>query len=411
MRIPKKFVPEPFGYHEEVELTIDSLTNLGHGVGRIDGWVVMVAFALPGERVRARIFRNHSNYSEGDLVEVLEASAERVEPQCRLFGQCGGCQYQHFSAAGQLEWKRRQVAELVERALGREVEVEATHPSPQQYGYRSKLTPHFERPKGDDFPIGFLHRDRRFGLVDVKECPIATAAINAALPAARAEVHAAAKRYRKGGTLLLRAAEAGVETDPSATVTERVGGIVYEFQAGEFFQNNPFILPELVSTVVDHAAAGGAKFLVDAYCGVGVFSLAAAARFERCMGIEVSARAVQLAQVNARLNRIFNCDFLIGKAESLFEEVDFAGAEAAMVIDPPRAGCDGAFIDQLLAFGPARIVYVSCDPATQARDLVRICAGGYRIDRIQPFDLFPQTRHIENVVTLTRGPEGVEPSR
>lgn len=402
MRVPKKFVPEPFGYHEEVELAIDALTNLGHGVGRINGWVVMVPFALPGERVRARIFRNHKNYSEGDLIEVLEASPERVEPRCPLFGQCGGCQYQHFSIAGQMEWKRRQVQELLEKALGYEVNVEPTHPSPQPYGYRSKLTPHYERPQGNDFPIGFLHRDRRFGLVDVPNCPIAVDAINNALPKVRENLRANGRKYRKGGTLLLRAADVGVEIDPSSVVTERVGDIVYQFQAGEFFQNNPFILPQLIATVIEHASAGTARYLVDAYCGVGVFSLAAAKRFERSMGIEISARAVQLAQANARLNRIQNCDFLIGKAESLFAEVDFPGAESAVVIDPPRAGCDVAFIEQLLTFAPQRIVYVSCDPATQARDLVHLTAGGYRIAHIQPFDLFPQTRHIENVVTLVR---------
>ncbi len=400
MRIPKKFVAEPFGYHEEVELAIDSLTNLGHGVGRIDGWVVMVAFALPGERVRAKIFRNHSNYSEGDLVEVLQPSAERVEPRCPLFGKCGGCQYQHFSYSGQLEWKRRQVSELFERALGRKVDVASPQPSPQEYGYRSKLTPHFERPKGDDFPIGFLHRDRRFGLVDVETCPIATTAINTALPAARAQVRANAKRYRKGGTLLLRDAASGVESDPAETVTEKVGNVLYQFQAGEFFQNNPFILPTLITMVIEQALSGGSRFLVDAYCGVGVFSIAAAAQFERCMGIEVSARAVQMAQVNARLNHVTNCDFFIGKAESLFEEVDFPGQQSAVVIDPPRAGCDAAFLNQLIEFRPNTIVYVSCDPATQARDLAVLCAKDYQIEHVQPFDLFPQTRHIENVVTL-----------
>ena len=157
-RVPKNFVPVPFEYHQIVELEIDDITNLGAGVGRIDGWVVMVPYALGGERVRARIFRNKKNYSEGDLVEVLRPSPERVEPKCSLYGICGGCQYQHLSYKAQLEWKRKQVCDLMQRIGGIDFEVQPTHPSPKQYGYRSKLTPHYERPRGEDFPIGFVYR-------------------------------------------------------------------------------------------------------------------------------------------------------------------------------------------------------------------------------------------------------------
>ena len=260
----------------------------------------MVPFALGGERVRARVFRNHKNYSEADLVEVVRASAERVEPVCKLFGVCGGCQYQHLSYESQLEWKRRQVVELMRRIGGIEFEVSPTHPSPKHYGYRSKLTPHYERPRNGRMPIGFVMHGRRNFLVDVPYCPIASDSINAELPAAREKLSAKSSKLRRGGTLLLRDCAEGVCVDNNAIVTEIVGG--------EFFQNNPYILPELIEYVVEEAE--GNRNLVDAYCGVGVFALAAARKFERVAGVEISSKAIVCANVNAQVNGIDNCETL-----------------------------------------------------------------------------------------------------
>lgn len=409
--VPKNFNPQPFAYHQELELQIDTLTNLGHGLGRTaEGWVVMVPFALPGERVRARVFRNHKNYSEADLLEVLQPSAERVAPRCALFGTCGGCQYQHLSADGQANWKRAQVVELLERITGLEnPQVEPVHRSPRPYNYRSKLTPHYDKARGeaDPMPIGFLKIGQRNAIIDVPQCPIATEAINEALPTERARVRALRKKLKKGGTLLLRHTLEGVETDNNAVVSERVGGIYYQFTAGEFFQNNPFILPELVAYVMAEVRAQGGDQLrtfVDAYCGVGMFALHAAKHFEAVCGVEINEKAVRFARSNAAANQIDNVRFTLGKAEAIFADLQFKGEESAMVIDPPRAGCDEVFLRQLLDFAPARVVYVSCDPSTQARDLKTLLAGGYLLERVRPFDLFPQTRHIENVCTLRRGP-------
>lgn len=401
---PRNFNPTPYPYHHELELTIDTLTNLGHGLARDGEWVVMTPFALPGERVRVRIFRNHKNYSEADLVDVLEPSSQRVAPPCPLFGDCGGCQYQHLDYAGQKEWKRGQVVELMERLGGiTDVPVEPTHGSPKDYHYRSKLTPHFPGKKARDFAIGFLRMNRRNQIIDVPQCPIATDAINAALPVERKKIFAKKDKFKKGATLLLRDTLEGVITDPKETVSEKVCGVVFQFKAGEFFQNNPFILPELIEYVLEQACREDLRFLVDAYCGVGVFSLCAARRFEQVAGVEISPQAVELARINAAANGIDNAKFTIGKSEAIFESMKFPGDESAMIIDPPRAGCDAVFLQQLLDFGPRRLVYVSCDPATQARDLKILRAGGYKIERIQPFDLFPQTRHIECVATLSRG--------
>ena len=413
---PKKFKAEPFGYHQIVELEIHSLTNLGEGVGRValnenDSWVIFVAGALPGERIKASVWHNAKNFSRADLVEILTPSRERVEPRCPLFGKCGGCQYQNLNYGAQLAWKTQQIKELFER-IGK-IELPAgtlknCFGSPKQWGYRSKITPHFERPRdcGEAFPIGFLAAGSARKIIDVPACPIATDAINEALPAARERVREKMARgeFKRGATLLLRETLEGVVSDYKAKVSERVGDLVLHFVAGDFFQNNPFILPDFVNYGVNAARGNGeCRFLVDTYCGSGLFALSAASRFERILGVEVSGDAVVNARENARGNGIGNCEFVEGSSEIIFEKVTFPPDETAVIMDPPRKGSDEAFLAQLLAFAPKRIVYVSCGPDTQARDLQFLLAGKkYRLVEVQPFDLFPQTRHIENVAVLEK---------
>lgn len=445
----KKFNDQPFAYHQELELEITTLTNLGSGLGRVAlpgdeeaKWVVMVPFTLPGERVRVRAFRNHKNFSEADLLEVLTPSPHRVTPGCPLFGRCGGCQYQHLTYAEQLLWKQRQVAELLQHMAGVEFAVSPVIPSPREYGYRSKITPHFAAPRymrtptaaastEEDqeesvpaavsstadltiapdaapnevtmhFPIGFLRQGTRFDIVDVPRCPIATDAINTRLAEVRADVYLKRDSYNRGATLLLRDASGTVTTDYDAIVTESVGDLKLHFLARDFFQNNPFILPAFTGYVRAEAAASGARFLVDAYCGSGLFALSAASAFERVAGVELSASSVKFARENATANGIDNATFLAGDAAAIFDGLDFPAAESVVIIDPPRKGCDRSFLAQLFAFNPRAVVYVSCDPATQMRDLREFLAAGYTLGAAQPFDLFPQTRHLECVLTLRR---------
>jgi 23S rRNA (uracil1939-C5)-methyltransferase/tRNA (uracil-5-)-methyltransferase len=182
-----------------------------------------------------------------------------------------------------------------------------------------------------------------------------------------------------------------------------VGDLRLRFLARDFFQNNPFILPAFADYVREQAAAGGARFLVDAYCGSGLFALAAASAFERVAGVEISETSVAFARQNAGANGIANTVFRAGDAAAIFAGLDFPPAETAVIIDPPRKGCDEGFLRQLFAFGARTVVYVSCDPATQMRDLVFFRSAGYGISAVQPFDLFPQTRHLECVITLHRG--------
>jgi 23S rRNA (uracil1939-C5)-methyltransferase/tRNA (uracil-5-)-methyltransferase len=485
----KRFNDHPFRYHEEIVLEVHTLTNRGAGLGRValpgggaaeekcnpigynppdgrphpaeprggaaasdasetpGGWVVMVPFALPGERVRARVFRNHKNYSEADLVEVLAPSPRRVAPRCALFGRCGGCQYQNFEYGAQLEWKRAQVAELLRHMAGVEFPVRPVTGSPREYGYRSKITPHFNPPRtapaggatrfdlnrlnrlksnrdaqsgggnasdavvsstgaasATALPIGFLRQGTRFDLLDVPRCDIATDANNERLAGVRADLRAraAAGEYSRGATRQLRDADGEVTTDYDRVITETVSGTRLRFLARDFFQNNPFILPAFTGHVRGQTAATGARFLVDAYCGSGLFALTAAPAFERVAGIEISESSIAFARENAAANGIGNATFQAGDAAAIFAGLEFPPAGTVVVIDPPRKGCDENFLNQLFAFGPRAVVYVSCDPATQMRDLRHFLARGYELAEVQPFDLFPQTRHLECVATLRR---------
>ena len=442
----KKFSDIPFTYHQEIELEITTLTNLGSGLGRVQlpgaqlpargsqlttepppaaggGWVVMVPFTLPGERVRVRVFRNQKNFSEADLVAVLTPSPHRVAATCPLFARCGGCQYQHLAYSEQLLWKQRQVTELLRHMAGIEFAVAPVVPSPRELGYRSKITPHFNPPRDPAVPppIGFLRQGTRFDIIDVPSCPIATDAINAKLPEVRARVHAraAAGEYERASTLLLREASGQVTTDYDAIITESIatGGaapLQLRFLARDFFQNNPFILPAFTGYVRAQAAASGARYLVDAYCGSGLFALTAAPSFTRVAGIELSESSIRFARENATANHLANVTFQSGDAAQIFAGLPalatpadpqaFAAGDTAVIIDPPRKGCDENFLAQLFAYGPRAVVYVSCDPATQMRDLKAFLAAGYQLTAAQPFDLFPQTRHLECVLTLVKTP-------
>jgi 23S rRNA (uracil1939-C5)-methyltransferase/tRNA (uracil-5-)-methyltransferase len=498
----KKFNDQPFPYHHELEMEVSTLTNLGVGLGRVPlpnsqpstllpddgpdkpragssaaaqaarlipgtehgatgsqqqgnpqlaqppgGWVIMVPFTLPGETVRVKIYRNHKNFSEADLLEVLTPSPHRIDPRCPLFGRCGGCQYQHLTYAEQLKWKRQQVEELLKYMAGVEFTVASVIASPREFGYRSKITPHFRAgrdnggpsspwaaadrevsPPKTETPIGFLKQGSRFDLVDVPHCDIATPEINAKLPEVRAKTRQrlAAGEYKRDATLLLRHAQEGVVTDYDTVIHEviAVAGLAeagpgsstpatkplrLHFLARDFFQNNPFILPAFTGYVRQQAAASGARFLVDAYCGSGLFALACAPAFEQVAGIEVSETSVKFARENAQANGIANATFIAGDAAAIFAGLTFPPAATAVVIDPPRKGCDESFLRQLFAFSPGTVVYVSCDPATQMRDLKGFLAAGYRLAAVQPFDLFPQTRHLECVITLVKLPSGGGP--
>ncbi|CEL97929.1 unnamed protein product [Vitrella brassicaformis CCMP3155] len=437
---PPGFKDQPFAYHTELTMDIQTVTNDGHGIGRVElpgqhgkTWVVMVRDVIAGERVRVKIYRNFQNYSFAVLTEVLEASPNRIEPQCKLFGACGGCQYQHMTLEAQRELKRGHVQQVLHRLAGLppDVQVNPVLGTGDAFGYRSKLTPHYDRPRRDQEgggPIGFNSKFSR-QIVDVPHCPIALDAINDQLPQTRQEV--VEKRRRaveaerhgirkaRGGTLLLRATEQGVVTDPRQECSEKVGRYRFWYTAGSFFQNNPFVLPRMVEYVnarLREPLSDGAppRFLLDCYCGVGLFAICGHAHLETVVGVEVQGESVEAARRNAAENGANNCRFVLGNAQAIFGALSgdpslpaMPSPSMAVVIDPPRKGCDRSFLRQLFRLSPARVVYVSCNPATQARDTIDFLGNGYRIDDIQPVDIFPQTKHIENIITFANERPGV----
>ena len=397
----------------ELELKVESLSNHGDGVARIDvpaqdvtDWVIFIPFTIPGEVIRARITSNKKNCSLAELIQVTEPSPHRVTPECQLFQACGGCQYQHIDYPEQLRWKTQQVAELLQRLAGIESSDLSVNPviaSPKKYFYRSKLTPHFRKPyNGKISSIGFVSKQGSKEYLDVDHCPIALEEINRALPELRKKTHQRAKQYKKDTTLLLRASEDKVETNPESIISEHVGDLKFNFLASDFFQNNPSILPEFTRYAAQQATKKASTYLIDAYCGSGLFALTLASHFKQVAGVEVSETSVTWARKNAELNNIENVNFTAASAEAIFEEIDFPPEDTTILIDPPRAGCSQEFLDQLFQFSPTSCIYISCEPATQMRDLQKFKQAGYNVKDIQPFDLFPQTRHLECIITLDK---------
>ena len=399
---PKGFRSGPYEYHEETIIDINNLTNTGLGVGRDEeNWVIFVPYCIPGERVKARIFRNHKNHSEADLVEILSPSQYRVVPSCKYFGKCGGCQYQHIEYDEQLKWKKQQVIELLKFMAETDAPVNDIISSPVKYNYRSKITPHFNKPKnGEIGPIGFQQFGRR-SLIDIDFCKIAKEDINNTLKDIRHDILNRSLSYKKGATILIRSDhQKKIHTKADSIAEERVGQVKFNFPAGSFFQNNPYILEKFTDHVRREAKSNHSRFLVDAYCGAGLFALTSAKSFDEVTGIEISDDSILWAKKNLKENKINNVKFISGKIENIFSDIEYSSNETSVIIDPPRKGCSEDFLIQLFKFKPRKVVYVSCNPATQMRDLKLFIKNGYELKRTQPFDLFPQTRHLECIMTL-----------
>lgn len=415
----------PWPLHKRLEnLEIVGLASNGSGLAMDAGLgrVVLVPFTLPGDVVNVQVYRTEEFYLEAELREVVKPSSNRSDElvRCQYFGKCGGCQYQNTPYDNQLAIKRTVVANAY-RFFAPNValpEIGSTVPSPSQYGYRTKLTPHFDVPKktgltSPDFPIGFGQKGRK-ELLDIEECVIGTKVVNRGIAVERERAHANYANFKRGVTFLIREAEnEELVLDPRQIMREKVGPYVFEYKAGEFFQNNNSILPVVTSYVSEAlkiSRDGGEpeppQFLVDTYCGCGLFAISCSGQAERVIGVEISAQNVEFARTNAKLNSVSNAEFVVGQAEKIFENVSGIDAsQTAVVIDPPRKGCDDVFLNQLLEFGPAKVVYVSCNVHSQARDLEYFlgkAAGAYEAESLRGFDFFPQTYHVEGVAVLKR---------
>ena len=388
---------------EFIELDITDLAYGGDGVGRTDGRACFVPFALPGERVRARLTQEATRYARADGVEVLASSPERVAPPCPHFRACGGCRYQHLDYAAQVRWKQKQVAEILARIGGfRAPPLDPMIPSPHPYGYRNKITLH-----GPGQPA-FLALDNRRP-IPIARCPLAAEPINAIL---REQLR---RTLAKGEHLVIRSNQAGearwfTERDGRRTasdgkpntMTEKVLDQPYDYPLNSFFQVNPEVLKQTLIAAGGRFETFGCSTLVDAYSGVGVFVLALTRRDQRGIGIEVDAAAVAAARANAARQAAGHVTFLQGRAEARLDRAlrDLPVDQTCLVLDPPRAGCSAPVLHAVTRRRPRRLLYLSCVPPIMARDLKQLTKSGYRLIRVQPFDMFPQTAHIECLAEL-----------
>jgi tRNA/tmRNA/rRNA uracil-C5-methylase (TrmA/RlmC/RlmD family) len=361
----------------KLTLKIHDIAFGGEGIGRLDDFVVFVPFVAIGETVEVELTEVKKRFARARLLKILEASPERVTPPCPYFGDCGGCQYQHLEYSAQLRLKHKQVTDQFQRIGGfREALIDPVIPCPQPYAYRNRI---MIRSQWDKFKqglnIGFIRADNRL-VVDITECKIAEPALNEQIKNVRANPPP------KGGIkVVLRVMPDGWFVPPDS-----------------FFQNNFHLLPELVRGARERLQNSGARFLVDAYCGVGFFSIELADAVDYFTGIEIDSAAIKAARRNASTRGKANGEFIAGAAESLLETVLRRAdpSATALLIDPPRTGCAPELLQAIRKQRPAQLLYVSCNPATLARDLNVLCADNvFELTKVIPFDMFPQTQHVE----------------
>ena len=386
---------------DRIELTLGDLTPTGECTATWEGEPVTVFGGVPGERVVAEVVRRRRDHVAARVVEVVDASPDRVESDCDYFWPCTGCQWRHISYERQLAIKRERVEATLRAAPGlADVDVLPTMPSVSTSGYRN----HARFTIGPGGTLGYVnHTTRRFLRVD--RCDLMHPWINDALGKLQersAETTQLSVRYGVNtGEYLVqpRLAGPGIALESGQKhYTEAMHGQRFRVASPSFFQVNTPTAEAMVELVGEQLRLQPTDVLVDAYAGVGVFARLLAGRCRRVIAIEESSAAVKDARVNAQDSA--NVEFRLGKTEDVLPNLE--ETPDALVLDPPRAGCDRRALDAVLRLGPRRVAYVSCEPDALARDLAVLVEGGYRVEMVQPVDLFPHTHHIEALAVLSR---------
>lgn len=508
---PSTKFQKPAELEKEVELEVVALSSTGDGLAYNEAkdHIFIIPFTVPGDRVLAKPWTWKGRHTIADFIKVIRPSPDRegVTPKCPYFSTCSGCQFQMLPYEQHLKLKQ----DILQKAFdhfsglgpGQLPELTPTMGSPLQYGYRTKLTPHFQGPTRSQMKSGGLtevpavgfNMKSRNKVLDIEACPIGTDILQDGLRRERAKVVKQLSSYKRGATILLRettdrtyATDHKLDTtasdqtnqeiqstntydDPStgepvrtisysthtdtkkytsvenSQVTEYITTTIdpttnppttktYMFTnwAGSFFQNNNSILGPFTSYIYSKckpqsSGSDNLKYLLDAYSGSGLFTLTMSSLFKSSLGIDVDRRAIDTARLNAEQNNVQNAGFVDADASALFADVPYPPDQTVLIIDPPRKGCDREFLKQLRVFGPKRVVYVSCNVHSQARD-VGIMVNGFRKDKrgwyggkgeltedeaweeeglwkydvesLRGFDFFPQTGHVEGVCVLNR---------
>jgi len=446
---------------ESLTLTIDDLAFGGEGVGRVNGYVVFVRGSLPGDRLRVRLHEVRARYGRGVIESVEEPSPDRVPAPCPYFGRCGGCRLQHLGYPAQLAFKEKQVRDCLERLGGLGAfELRPILPAPDPYGYRNKME--FTVAGVGGAPVIGLHEADRYDVVlDIDRCLLQSDTMNELLQEVRGQARArglsvydqdteqgllrfvtlregrgtgermvnvvAAAPDVESLTPVAEAIKARVPSTASVVlnvnakkasvavgseehllvggdhITERIGDVAFQVSANSFFQTNTVQAERLFAVIAEACELTGSETVMDLYSGTGAISLLLARRCRRVYGIELSPAAVADAVRNAGANAIDNCTFLSGEVRYVLPRLLDEGVHADVVVaDPPRAGFHPKALTALAALKPERLVYVSCNPSTLARDVGELARDGYRLEWVQPVDMFPQTPHIEAVARLRR---------
>jgi len=444
---------------DTLELVVDDLAFGGEAVGRVDGYVMFVRGGVPGDRLRVTVTEARGRFGRGTIQEVLQASPDRVEPPCPYFGRCGGCRLQQIAYPAQLAFKERQVRECLTRLGGLPpFELRPIVAAPEVFGYRNKM----EFTVAGAGPAIGLHAAERYDVVlDIERCLLQSDTMNTLLDELRKQVRARAlsvwDQQTERGLLrfltlregrntrqamvnvvasapdvaaLMPVAEALRARVPQTAsvllnvnakkasvavgseehlllgrdqITESLSGVDFAVSANSFFQTNTVQAERLFALVAEACALDGSETLMDLYSGTGAISLLLARRVRHVYGIELADAAVADAVRNARANGIDNCTFLAGEVRHVLPTLMRDGVRASVVVaDPPRAGFHPKALSALAALAPAKLVYVSCNPSTLARDVGELVRQGYRLEWVQPVDMFPQTPHIEAVARLSR---------
>ena len=446
----------PVQKNECIALTIDNLDNRGFGVGRYEGVAVFVEGALPGERVEALVIKCAKNYAAAKLLCILESSADRVESDCGVYEKCGGCSLRHLSYEAQLVRKRMSVEDALRRIGGfSDVMVRDTLGARETRRYRNKA----QFPVAAGPKIGFYRR-RTHDVIDVADCPVQTENAMQACAALKDYMvkhnvsaydektgrglvrHIMTRVNRKGeivATIVVNGAKLPKEDALVEIMRSGVSGLIgivlnenrrrdnvimgnscrtiwgrdriEETLCGKSFSISPlaFFQVNTAQTEVLYEQArlaanlNGTETLLDLYCGTGTIGITMADHIQKLIGIESVAPAVEDAKQNAKKNGVENAEFYAAKAEDLLPRLVKQGLKADVaVLDPPRGGCEPELLDAVANIAPEKIVYVSCNPTTLARDAQILCRSGYKIEYAQPVDLFPMTEHVETIVLLSR---------